>query len=298
MKLSEICGTGVAIVTPFTNEDKIDFAALGNVIEHVIAGGVQNIVSLGTTGEVATLSTAEKIEIIHFTLDKVERRVPVIVGVGGNNTQAVVEDLKTFPLEEVVAVLSVAPYYSKPSDEGLYQHYKALAEASPKPIVLYNVPGRSARIIPVDIIVRLAHDFENIVGVKDATGDLAFNLDLLRKKPKDFTVVSGDDLLSLSQIALGMEGVISVAANFYAKEMTDLIQKARAGEIEKAQKILYSLTPALHYMFEENNPSGIKAFLASAGFMKEHLRLPLVPVKDALKEKIENYIKVDKLVNS
>ncbi len=291
MKVSEIRGTGVAIITPFKKDGNIDFTALEKVINHVITGGVQNIVSLGTTGETPTLSIEEKKEIIHFTIEKVGERVPVIVGVGGNNTQEIVKQLQTLPLERATAILSACPAYNKPSSEGLYQHYKALAKVSPKPIVLYNVPGRSAKTIPVDVIVRLAEDFDNIVGVKDATGDLSFAMELIHRKPKDFTVVSGDDLLALSQVSIGMEGVISVAANCYPKEMSQLIEWAQSQNFVEARKIQYELLPAFKYMFEENNPAGVKSFLAAAGYIEEELRLPLVPVNASLKEKITQFVK-------
>lgn len=284
-----MCGTGVAIITPFQKDCSIDFSALERMINHVIEGGVQNIVTLGTTGEVPTLSVDEKKEIIRFTIEKVDKRVPVIAGVGGNNTKEIVHQLNSFPLEDVAAILSVAPYYSKPSSEGLYQHYKAVSKASPKPIILYNVPGRTAVTIPADIVLRLARDFENIVGVKDATGNLALGMDIIRQKPEDFTVVSGDDLLTMPQISIGMEGVISVAANIYPKEISELVRLARQQNFAEARKIQYKLLPAMKYMFKENSPAGVKAFLETAGLIQEQLRLPVVPVSKHLKENICHY---------
>src|SRR5699024_5663759 len=289
MKLNEMCGTGVAIITPFQENGSIDFSALERMINHVIEGGVQNIVTLGTTGEVPTLSIDEKKEIIRFTIKKVNKRVPVIAGVGGNNTKEIVYQLNSFPLEDVAAILSVAPYYSKPSPEGLYQHYKAVSKASPKPVILYNVPGRTAITIPAEIVLRLARDFENIVGVKDATGDLALGMDIIRQKPEDFTVVSGDDLLTMPQISIGMEGVISVAANIYPEEISELVRLTRQQNFAEARKIQYKLLPAMKYMFKENSPAGVKAFLETAGLIQEQLRLPVVPVSRDLKENIRQY---------
>jgi len=289
MKLNEMCGTGVAIITPFQENGSIDFSALERMINHVIEGGVQNIVTLGTTGEVPTLSIDEKKEIIRFTIKKVNKRVPVIAGVGGNNTKEIVYQLNSFPLEDVAAILSVAPYYSKPSSEGLYQHYKAVSKASPKPVILYNVPGRTAITIPAEIVLRLARDFENIVGVKDATGDLALGMDIIRQKPEDFTVVSGDDLLTMPQISIGMEGVISVAANIYPEEISELVRLTRKQNFAEARKIQYKLLPAMKYMFKENSPAGVKAFLETAGLIQEQLRLPVVPVSKDLKENIRQY---------
>ncbi|HLR38195.1 MAG TPA: 4-hydroxy-tetrahydrodipicolinate synthase [Chitinophagaceae bacterium] len=289
MKLNEMCGTGVAIITPFQENGSIDFSALERMINHVIEGGVQNIVTLGTTGEVPTLSIDEKKEIIRFTIKKVNKRVPVIAGIGGNNTKEIVYQLNSFPLEDVAAILSVAPYYSKPSPEGLYQHYKAVSKASPKPVILYNVPGRTAITIPAEIVLRLARDFENIVGVKDATGDLALGMDIIRQKPEDFTVVSGDDLLTMPQISIGMEGVISVAANIYPEEISELVRLTRKQNFAEARKIQYKLLPAMKYMFKENSPAGVKAFLETAGLIQEQLRLPVVPVSKDLKENIRQY---------
>ena len=289
MKLNEMCGTGVAIITPFQENGSIDFSALERMINHVIEGGVQNIVTLGTTGEVPTLSIDEKKEIIRFTIKKVNKRVPVIAGIGGNNTKEIVYQLNSFPLEDVAAILSVAPYYSKPSPEGLYQHYKAVSKASPKPVILYNVPGRTAITIPAEIVLRLARDFENIVGVKDATGDLALGMDIIRQKPEDFTVVSGDDLLTMPQISIGMEGVISVAANIYPEEISELVRLTRQQNFAEARKIQYKLLPAMKYMFKENSPAGVKAFLETAGLIQEQLRLPVVPVSKDLKENIRQY---------
>lgn len=291
MKLSELRGVGVALVTPFLQDGSIDYTALEKVINHVIDGGVQNIVTLGTTGETATLSRKEKEDLICFTLEKVQKRVPVIVGIGGNNTRELIDQLQTFPLKEAAAVLSVSPYYSKPSSEGLYQHYKALAEVSSKPIILYNVPSRTGRNIPASVILRLANDFENIVGLKEAADDMMQCMSVLKDKPADFTVVSGTDALTLPQIACGMEGCISVAGNWYAGEMTEMVRLALSRQFREARELHYKLMPAIEYMFAENNPAGIKSFLAAGGLIEENLRLPIVPVSPALREKIIQLVK-------
>lgn len=291
MKLTALRGVGVALVTPFLSDGSVDYAALERVIDHVIEGGVQNLVSLGTTGETPTLSLEEKKEIVRFTIEKTRNRVPVIVGIGGNNTKEIVHLLHTFSLEDVAAVLSVSPYYSKPSEEGLYQHFKCIAEASPKPVILYNVPGRTGKNIPANTVLRLAHDFEQIAAIKEASGDMQYCMEIVRDKPEDFMVVSGDDMMTMPQIACGMEGVISVAGNFYAKEMTGLVRHALEQNYKKAQEIHYRLMPAFRYMFAENNPAGVKTFMASGGLLDENLRLPVVPVSASLREKIAAFVK-------
>ena len=214
MKLKDqLRGTGVALVTPFKQDMEIDFVALERVINFVIDKGVEYVITLGTTGETPTLSKDEKLELIRFTNEIVDDRVPVVVGIGGNNTLSIIKDLETFPLDKAAAVLSASPYYNKPSQEGIYQHYKALAEVTPKPIILYNVPGRTGRNMSASTTLRLAKDFETIVGIKEASGDMLQSMQILKDKPADFLVVSGDDGLAMPQIACGMDGVISVAAN-------------------------------------------------------------------------------------
>jgi 4-hydroxy-tetrahydrodipicolinate synthase len=226
-------GTGVALVTPFKANDEVDLDALGKVIDHVIKGGVEYVVTLGTTGETPTLSKEEKIAIIRFTYEKVANRVPVVVGIGGNDTHALVKDLETFPLDKAVAVLSASPYYNKPSQEGIFRHYKMLAAASPKPILLYNVPGRTGRNMSAATTIRLANEVRNIAGIKEASGDMAQCMQILRDKPKNFLVVSGDDALALPQIACGMEGVISVAANAFPKKFSELVRQCLSGDFVK-----------------------------------------------------------------
>ncbi|MEP6467533.1 MAG: 4-hydroxy-tetrahydrodipicolinate synthase [Parafilimonas sp.] len=284
-------GTGVAIVTPFKKNGDIDFDALHKMIDFVIEGNVEHIVTLGTTGEAPTLSTPEKKDVIKYTYDVVKNRVPVIVGIGGNNTYELVHELETFPLDEATAILSTSPYYNKPSQEGLYQHYKTLAKASPKPILLYNVPGRTSKNIDADTIIRLANEVENIAGIKEAGGDMAQCMKILRDAPKDFLVVSGDDALALPQIACGMQGVISVAANAFPHQFSTMVRSSLSGDLKKAKLINDKLIKAYELLFAENNPAGIKAFLSEMGLIKNNLRLPLVPLSKKLSEGVKEYLK-------
>ncbi|HVX52159.1 MAG TPA: 4-hydroxy-tetrahydrodipicolinate synthase, partial [Chitinophagaceae bacterium] len=221
---------------------------------------------------------------------KVDKRVPVVVGIGGNNTKELVHDLETFPLEDATAVLSASPYYSKPSQEGLYQHYKVLAAASPKPLLLYNVPGRTGRNLAAQTTLRLAKEVENIAGIKEATDDMAQCMKILRDRPEDFLVVSGDDALVLPQIACGMDGVISVAANALPQYFTEMVRMSLRGEFKEARAINDNLIEAYELMFAENNPAGVKAFMADKGLIKNILRLPVTPVSRELHRKIKDYI--------
>ena len=285
-----LTGTGVALVTPFNANDDIDYDALAKVIDFVIAGKVEYVVTLGTTGEAPTISTAEKKDIIKFTYKAVNGRVPVVVGIGGNNTRELIHDLETFPLEEAAAVLSASPYYSKPSQEGIFQHYKALAEASSKPILLYNVPGRTSKNVDADTIIRLANEVGNIVGIKEAGGDFAQCVKILRDTPEDFLIVSGDDALAMAQIACGMQGVISVAANAFPKEFSEMIRWSMQFDFKKAKRINDKLVTAYELMFAENNPAGVKAFLAERGLIENYLRLPVVPVSEKLHKKVKDLL--------
>ena len=282
-------GTGVAVVTPFTGKGEVDFDALGNVIESVITQGVEYLVTLGTTGEAPALSRQEKIDIIRFTYEKTGRRVPVIVGIGGNNTNELLSDLDTFPLGEATAVLSASPYYNKPSQEGIYQHYKAFAEASPKPVLLYNVPGRTGRNMTAETTLRLARDIPNIAGTKEASGDMAQCMQILRDRPENFLVVSGDDALALPQIACGMDGVISVAANAFPGIFTDMVRLCLKGDFTGAKKLNDPLIDAYDILFTENNPAGVKAFMAEQGLLENHLRLPLVPLSREVHRRVKEF---------
>jgi len=286
----QLRGTGVALITPFQSDTSVDYTALAKVIDHVISGGVDYVVTLGTTGETPTLSKDEKKQIAQFTFGKVAGRVPIVVGIGGSNTAEVVHELGTFPLEKAVAVLSASPYYSKPSQEGLFQHYKALAAASPKPLILYNVPGRTGRNVNAATTIRLAREVKNIAGIKEASGDMAQCMEILRDKPDEFLVVSGDDALALPQIACAMEGVISVAANAFPKEFSDMVRLSLKGDFNAAKTINDRLIAAYELMFGENNPAGVKGAMAEMHLIGNHLRLPVVPLSEGLQARWATYL--------
>lgn len=284
-------GTGVALVTPFNSRLQIDYTALESLINYVIINGVDYIVSLGTTGETPTLSKEEKIDILQFTYDKVDGRVPVVAGIGGNDTAALLKDLHHFPLEKATAVLSASPYYNKPSQEGIFQHYKALAEASPKPIILYNVPGRTGRNMEASTTLRLAHEVPNIGGIKEAANNLPQCMHILKDRPDHFLVVSGDDDLVMPQMSCGMDGVISVAANCLPKKFTQMVNAAMAFDFHTAKTLNDGMLEAYRLLFAENNPAGVKAFLAELGLIENNLRLPMVPLSDALKQQVVAYLR-------
>ena len=288
---SVLTGTGVALVTPFKGNFDLDLDALGKVIDFVIDGGVEYVVSLGTTGETPTLDIREKLTLLQFTYEKVAGRVPVVVGIGGNNTRELVKDLETFPLEKATAILSASPYYNKPSQEGIFQHYKALAEASPKPIILYNVPGRTGRNMTAATTVKLAHEVPNIAGMKEASGDMQQCMQVLRDRPDNFLVVSGDDALVVPQIACGMDGVISVAANCFPRIFSDTVRASLAGDFKAAKKGNDQLMEGYDLLFAENNPAGVKAFMSEMGLVRNVVRLPVVPLSESLHSRAKKYLK-------
>src|SRR5687767_8753336 len=287
----QLKGTGVAIITPFTVDNLVDYSALGKLLDFLITNNVDYIVTMGTTGETPVLSREEKKAIITFTYKHVANRVPVVVGVGGNSTQDVIDDLAFFPLDEAVAVLSASPYYNKPSQEGIFQHYKALAAASPKPIILYNVPGRTGRNMAAATTLRLANEVPNIAGIKEASGDMAQCMQILRDRPESFMVVSGDDALVLPQVACGMDGVISVAANALPKEFTHMVRLCLKGDFKAAKQLNDRLIESYELMFAENNPAGVKAFMAEMGLLQNYLRLPMVPLSNELHQQVREYLK-------
>jgi len=287
--ISLLSGTGVALVTPFNSNMDIDEPALARVIEHVISGGVEYIVTLGTTGETPTLSREEKVRIARFTIDVVNNRVPVVIGAGGSDTREVIREIEKLPTEHAAAILSASPYYSKPSQEGIFQHYKTIAAASPKPVILYNVPGRTARNVNAATIIRLA-ELPNIAGIKEAGGDMAQCALILRDCPSDFLIVSGDDALAFPQIAMGMQGVISVAANSFPQAFSNMVRAALDGDLKKAKKLNDSLIEGYDLLFVENNPAGVKAALAELGLIKNELRLPLVPLSKPFNDQLKKYV--------
>ncbi len=287
MNLNSLRGTGVAIITPFKN-DAVDFDALGKLIDFLIDGGINYIVTLGTTGETPVLSKDEKKSIIEFTYKYITGRVPVVVGIGGNDTRSLLEDLQYFPLSGAVAVLSASPYYNKPSQEGIYQHYKAIAEASSVPVILYNVPGRTGKNMEAATTLRLA-ELPNIIGIKEASGDMQQCIEILKHKPDDFLVISGDDALALPQIACGMDGVISVAGNCFPKEFSSLVNYALDGNFKAAIKENNALLEVYNLLFAENNPAGAKAFLYEMGIVENEVRLPVVPLSSGLHQKVKDF---------
>lgn len=285
--MEALLGTGVALVTPFTSDLRIDHEALANIVNYNIENGTNYLVISGTTGESVTVTKSEKAEIIKTISETNNGRVPMVLGIGGNNTAAVIEEIKATDLSQFAAILSVSPYYSKPTQEGLYQHFKAVSEASPVPIILYNVPGRTAKNMSPDTIIRLANDFENIVAVKEAAGVMQQYLQLLNAKPEDFLIISGDDDLALSTTLAGGAGVISVIGQALPKEFSKMIQLGREGKAQEAYNIHFRLMEIVSNIFEENNPAGIKAVLEAKGFCKDTVRLPLVPATEASKVKIK-----------
>ncbi len=289
---STLTGTGVALVTPFKKNEAVDYEALGKVIDYMIDGGIEYLVTLGTTGETPVLDKQEKLDIANYTFEKVNGRVPVVVGIGGNNTKELVDDLHKYPLDKAIAVLSASPYYSKPSQEGLFQHYKVLAAASPKPILLYNVPGRTGRNLEAATTLKLSHEVANIAGIKEASGDMTQCMQILRGRPKDFLVVSGDDNLALPQLACGMDGVISVAANAFPKEFSDLVRAGLKHDFNTARNLHYKLLEIYNILFAENNPAGVKAFMYEKGLLENVLRLPVVALSKPWYDKAKEALKL------
>lgn len=278
-------GTGVALVTPFTNDNAVDYTALGNIIDNVINGGVDFLVALGTTAETPTLTKEEKKQILEFVLDYNNNRVPVVVGIGDNNTQGLLDALAYYPMNRVQGILSVVPYYNKPSQEGIYQHFKTLATATDLPIILYNVPGRTVTNMLPDTAIRLANEFKHIVALKEASGNIPQCMELVAKAPAHFTILSGDDNLILAQAAIGMKGVISVAANCYAKDFCDMVKHALNNEMNEARALHYQLLNKMDLLFAEGNPTGVKYVLHTQGVCQNILRLPCVPASEALQQK-------------
>tara|TARA_R110002049_G_scaffold1803_2_gene13693 strand:- start:1979 stop:2854 length:876 start_codon:yes stop_codon:yes gene_type:complete len=288
--MQKFIGTGVALVTPFKEDLSVDFDALVKLVNFNIENGTNYLVINGTTAESATISKEEKLEIIDVIVKANAGRVPLVLGIGGNNTLEVVKDIQTTDLSNIDGILSVAPYYSKPTQEGFYQHFKALAEATEKPIILYNVPGRTAKNMDAATTIRLANDFKNVVGVKEAGNNMQQYLELIKNKPADFLVISGDDDLALSITLAGGSGVISVIGQAYPKEFSTLINCGLEGRNKEGYDIHFKLMDIVDYIFEENNPAGIKTVLQELGICKNEVRLPLVKATEELQLKITNFV--------
>ncbi len=273
-------GTGVALVTPFTKEGKVDISLLKKHVEFLISGGVDYIVAMGTTSEAPTLTEVEKKDIVKNIIDVIKKRVPLVVGVGGNNTQHVIDEFSNYNFSEVDAFLSVAPYYNKPNQEGLYLHFAEIAKASPKPIIMYNIPSRSSVNMLAETTLKLARDFEKIIGVKEASGIENQIMKIIKHKPEGFLVISGDDAITLPLLSVGADGVISVIANAYPEEFSSMVREGLNGNIKQAQKIHYLLLDIIQACFKEGSPAGIKAVLSIKNKMENILRLPLTKVSN------------------
>lgn len=296
MNINKLKGTGVALITPFHKYGSIDFTALGQMVEHVIAGGVDYIVALGTTSEAATLNADEKTAVLEHIAETNDGRVPLVMGLGGNNTREIENQLADMDDNSSVdAILSVTPYYNKPNQKGLYYHFKSLSQASKRPIILYNVPGRTAVNMSAETTLRLAHDFDNIIGVKEASGQMVQCMEIIRDKPKDFLVISGDDALTYSMINAGGAGVISVVANAYPAAFSQMVRAALDKKYDQALQIHQDLLPFMEMIFEDGNPAGIKSALVSMELIKHHLRLPLVKVNVQTANKIKQFIETFKV---
>jgi 4-hydroxy-tetrahydrodipicolinate synthase len=289
--MQSLIGTGVALVTPFNNDFTIDVEALRRIVNFSIDGGVEYLVVLGTTAENATLSADEKELVIATVIEVNAGRLPLVLGVGGNNTLKVVEELRTRDLSAFEAILSVSPYYNKPSQEGIYQHFKAVSEASPIPVILYNVPGRTSSNMLPSTVIRLANDFENVVAIKEAAGDLVQAMQLIKDKPKDFLVISGDDMIALPIVLAGGSGVISVIGQGFPKEFSEMIRLGLNRKVDDAYKIQYQLANCIDMIFEQGNPAGIKEVFKILGISENVLRLPLVSVDESLSNRLEFFVK-------
>ncbi len=287
---SKFLGTGVALVTPFKTDLSVDHVALTNIVNYNIENGTDYLVICGTTGESVTVTKQEKKEIIETIVKANNERVPMVLGIGGNNTTQVIEEIQTTNLSQIDAILSVVPYYSKPTQEGMYQHFKAISESCPIDVILYNVPGRTSKNMDVDTTIRLANDFKNIVGVKEASNKVAQYLELIKNKPEDFLVISGDDDLALGIVLAGGAGVISVIAQAFPKEFSSMINLGLKGEAKASYNIHFKFMDVVNYIFEENNPAGIKAVFEVLNLCQDTVRLPLVPASNQLKEKIKNFV--------
>ncbi|MBR7168378.1 MAG: 4-hydroxy-tetrahydrodipicolinate synthase [Bacteroidales bacterium] len=283
-------GTGVALVTPFRKQGTIDFTTLENLVETVINSKVDYIVALGTTSEAATMNERERTAIIDNIIEVVNGRVPIVLGLGGNNTLDIVDKIKNMDFTGIDGILSVSPYYNKPQQRGIYLHYKSISEVSPVPIIMYNVPGRTACNITAETTLQIATDCSNIVATKEASGNMPQVMEILRNKPEGFSVISGDDALTLPMMAMGATGVISVVANAFPKEMSEMVNYALKGDLKKALPLHYKLLPIMNALFEEGNPAGVKAALEIKGIISNNLRLPLVKVSKPLYNKLSNMI--------
>jgi len=288
--MEQFLGTGVALVTPFNIDDQVNYSALEQLVNFQIDNDVEYLVALGTTAETPTLSKLEQEKVVKKIVKVNNKRLPVVLGIGGNHTAAVVNNIKSVDSQNIDAILSVSPYYNKPTQEGIYQHFKAVAEASPLPVILYNVPHRTGVNMKPETVIRLANDFDNIIGIKEAAGDFEQILELLRNKPKGFMVISGEDKLALPLVLAGGAGVISVVAQGLPKQFTKIIKLGLDHRPKEAFELLYRLMPLIDLVFSEGNPAGIKSMLNHLKICEPYVRLPLIKASDELQQKISNFV--------
>ena len=292
--MNSIIGTGVALVTPFKKDFSVDVEALARIVSYQIDNGINYLVVLGTTAENATLTQEEKELVINTVVATNKGRLPLVLGVGGNNTHKIIEELQTRNFSDFVAILSVSPYYNKPTQEGIYQHFKAIANASPVPVILYNVPGRTGSNMLPSTVLRLANEFKNVVAIKEAAGDIVQAMSIIKDKPKDFHVISGDDMIALPMVLAGGSGVISVIGQGFPKQFSDLIQFGLDRKVDEAFQLHYKLADSIDMIFEQGNPGGIKEVLKSLGISDNCMRLPLVNVNSDLANRIDLFVQKNK----
>lgn len=288
--MNKFTGTGVALVTPFKSDMSVDVEALQQLVEYQVENGVDYLVVLGTTGESATLNRKEKELVKRTVVEQNKNRLPLVLGIGGNNTAEVAEELKSSNLDAFDAILSVSPYYNKPTQEGIYQHFRVIAEASPKPVIIYNVPGRTASNILPETVNRIAREFSNIIGIKEAAGDMVQAMKLISLVPKDFLVISGDDMITLPMTLAGGKGVISVIGQGFPAEFSKMVRLGLEGKAKEAYELHYKIAPSIELIFAEGNPAGIKSLLAKKKILQDNLRLPLVKASEALTGKIARFV--------
>lgn len=288
--MQSLMGTGVALVTPFKKDMSVDVEALKRIVNYQIEGGINYLVVLGTTAEAATLNKEEKELVIKTVIEANAGKLPLVLGVGGNNTHEVVEELRSRDLNAFAAILSVSPYYNKPTQEGIYQHFKAVAQASPIPVIVYNVPGRTASNMLPSTVIRLANDFKNIVGIKEAAGDIVQAMKLIQGAPQGFLVISGDDMITLPMVLAGGAGVISVIGEGFPKEFSEMVRLGLERKVDEAYKLHYLLADSIDMIFEQGNPAGIKTVFKALGLSEDTVRLPLVNVNEDLARRLTDFV--------
>ena len=288
--MQSLIGTGVALITPFKSDFSVDVQALKRIVKYQIKNGINYLVVMGTTAENATLSEEEKQLVIDTVIEANHKQLPLVLGIGGNNTSNIIAEIKSRDLSAFTAILSVSPYYNKPTQEGIYQHFKAISEVAPIPVILYNVPGRTASNMLPSTVIRLAKEFDNIIGIKEAAGDIVQSMKLIQNKPDGFLVISGDDMITLPMVLAGGSGVISVIAEGFPKQFSDMVQFGLQRKVDEAYKLHYQLADAIDLIFEQGNPAGIKEVFKAMDLCENTVRLPLVPVDNNLSSRIADFV--------